>query len=194
MSFTLFRRMLLIIGAAVAIAAAALPAVSDAAPKGGSGGDSSYCDTLLARIKLYDSIAKDKSEPARVRAFYKARANALVVQGQFEGCSWAPKSGAIKGGGTNGVPGGGATIASIRATTTGDKQHDEYCRGVAELIEQAEREGDAAAIHDPQGAAEWYALADYYLERATRNGCRFTFLRSRVGGVQQPLTIAVSPR
>ena len=85
--------------------------------------------------------------------------------------------------------------ASIRATTTGNQQQDEYCRGVAELIEQAEREGDAASISgDHQGAAEWHALAEYYLERATRNRYRFTLLRHRVGGIQQPLTIAVSPR
>jgi hypothetical protein len=194
MSVTLLRRMLLIIGAAVAIAAAALPAASHAAPpKGGSGGDSSYCDTLLARIKLYDSIAKDKSEPARVRAFYKARAAALVVQGQAEGCSWAPK--ALRGGGKTGVPGAGATIASLKAQPTGDKQHDEYCREVGKLIEQAEREGDAASLSgDEQGAAEWYALAEYFIERATRNGCRFILLRHRAGGVQQPQTIAVSPR
>jgi hypothetical protein len=196
MSVKLFRRMLLIIGAAVALAAAALPSASYAAPpKGGSGGDSSYCDTLLARIKLYDSIAKDRSEPARVRAFYKARAAALVAQGQSEGCSWAPRSRSIKGGGKTGVPGAGAMIASVKATTTGDKQHDEYCRGVAALIENAEREGDSAAVGgDPEGAAEWYALAEYFLERATRNGCRFTFLRHRAGGVQPPQTIAVSPR
>jgi hypothetical protein len=196
MSFTLLRRFVLIIAAAVAFAAAALPAASQAAPpKGGGGGDSGYCDTLLARIKLYDSIAKDKTEPARVRAFYKARAQALIIEGQSEGCSWAPRSRAIKGGGTNGTPGAGATLMAIRATTTGDKQHDEYCRGVAALIENAEKEGDAAYLSgDHQGAAEWYALAEYFLERATRNGCRFTFLRHRAGGMQQPLTIAVSPR
>jgi hypothetical protein len=187
--------MLLIIGAAVAFAAAALPAASQAAPpKGGSGGDSGYCDTLLARIKLYDSIAKDKTEPARVRAFYAARARGLIVEAQSEGCSWAPKSAGLKSGGKTGVPGAGATIAFIKATTTGDKQHDEYCRGVAELIENAERQGDDHAISDPQQAAEWYALAEYFLERATRNGCRFVQLRHRVGGIRPPQTIAVSPR
>ena len=194
MSLTLLRRLMLVIGAAAALAAVALPSASYAAPKGGSGGDSSYCDTLLARIKLYDSIAKDKREPAKVRAFYKARANALIVQGQSEGCSWAPKSGALKGGGKTGVPGAGAAIASIKATTTGNQQHDEYCRGVAELIEHAEEEGDNHAVSDPQQAAEWYALAEYFLERATRNGCRFTFLRHRAGGIRPPQTIAVSPR
>lgn len=194
MSVKSFRRMLLLFGAAVALAAAALPSASYAAPPtGGGGGDSSYCDTLLARIKLYDSIAKDRRQPAKVRAFYKARAAALVAQGQSEGCSWAPK--ALKGGGKTGVPGAGTTLASIKAQPTGNQQHDEYCRGVAELIENAEREGDAAYVSgDHQGAAEWYALAEYFLERATRNGCRFTFLRHRVGGVRPPLTIAVSPR
>jgi hypothetical protein len=185
--------MLLIMGAAVALAAAALPAASHAAPpKGGSGGDSGYCATLLARVKLYDSIAKDKSEPPRVRAFYAARARALVVQGQIEGCSWAPK--ALKRGGTTGVPVAGATLASIKATTTGNQQHDEYCRGVAKLIEDAERQGDDHAISDPQQAAEWYALAEYFLERATRNGCRFMGLRHRPGAIRPPQTIAVSPR
>ena len=196
MSVTLFRRMLLIIGAVVALAAAALPAASHAAPpKGGSGGDSGYCDTLLARIKLYDSIAKDKSEPPRVRAFYKARAASLIAEAQTEGCSWAPGSGALKGGGKTGVPGPGAAIASIKATTTGNQQQDEYCRGVAALIDEAVKEGDDAwASGDSQGAAEWWALAEYYLERATRNGCRFMNLRHRPGAIRPPLTIAVSPR
>jgi hypothetical protein len=195
MSLTLLRRTILIIGAAVALAAAVLPAASHAAPPtGGTGGGSSYCDTLLARIKLYDSIANDKREPARVRAFYKARANALIAQGQSEGCSWAPKRSALTGGGKTGVPGPGATVASVKATTTGNQTHDEYCRGVAELIENAERQGDDHAVSDPEQAAEWYALAEYFLERATRNGCRFTFLRSRAGGIRPPQTIAVSPR
>jgi hypothetical protein len=194
MSVTLFRRMLLIIGAAVALAAAALPAASHAAPpKGGSGGDSGYCDTLLARIKLYDSIAKDKSEPPRVRAFYAARARALITEAQAEGCSWAPK--ALRGGGKTSVPGPGAAIASIRATTTGNQQQDEYCRGVAALIDEAMQAGDDAWFSgDKQGAAEWWALAEYYLERATRNGCRFMNLRHRPGAIRPPQTIAVSPR
>ena len=103
---------------------------------------------------------------------------------------------ALKGGGKTGLPTGGATIASIKAHPTGDQQHDEYCRGVAALIDEAVEQGDAAwASGDTQGAAEWWALAEYYLERATRNGCRFTFLRHRVGRVQQPQeTLALTPR
>jgi len=197
MSVKSFRRMLLIFGAAVALAAAALPSASYAAPPtGGGDDDSAYCDTLRARLKLFHDISKDKSQSAKVRAFYKARANAVLSQAKHEGCSWAQGPAALRGAGETGTPAGArAGILSVKATTTGNQQHDEYCRGVADLINEAEQAGDDAAVSgDVQGSNEWYALADYYIERASRNGCRFTMLRSRPGGIRPPQTIAVSPR
>ena len=196
MSITLLRRFVLVIAAVAALAAVALPSASYAAPPtGGSGGDGGYCDTLRARLKLFHDLSKDKSQPAKVRAFYKARANAVLSQAKTEGCSWAQGPAALRGGRTGTPPAAAAAIASVKATTTGDQQHDEYCRGVADLINQAEQAGDDANVSgDTQGAAEWYALADYYIERATRNGCRFTLLRLRPGAIRPPLTIAVSPR
>lgn len=197
MSLTLLRRTILIVGAAVAIAAAALPSASyGAPPTGGGSGDSGYCDTLKARLKLFHDISKDKSQPARVRAFYKARANAVLSQAKQEGCSWAQGPAALRGAGDTGTPTGTrAAIASVKASSTGNKDLDDFCRKVADLINEAERAGDDAAVSgDIQGSNEWYALADYYIERASRHGCRFMDLRQRSGAIRPPQTIAVSPR
>lgn len=196
MSLTLLRRIILIIGAAVALAAAALPAASHAKPAGQSGGgNSGYCQTLKDRKDLYNKIANDKSEPPKVREFYAGKARGAASTAISEGCSWTKPQAAKRGGGKGTPPAAGAAILAIKANPTGNQQHDEYCRGVADLINEAEREGDAALLSgDDQGAAEWYALAEYFTERATRNGCRFMDLRHRPGVVRLPETIAVSPR
>jgi hypothetical protein len=189
-----YRRSALLI---VAAAVLAMPSASLAKPAGGGGGgDSGYCKTLKDRKDLYSGIANDRSEPPKVRKFYADKARGAASTAIAEGCNWTkPPAAAKRGGGTGTAPGPGSAIVFIKANPTGNQQQDEYCRGVAELINNAEKEGDAALLSgDEQGAAEWYALAEYFTERATRNGCRFMDLRHRVGGIQPPLTIALSPR
>jgi hypothetical protein len=188
------RRIVLFIAA---VAVLALPSTSLAKPAGGGGGgDTGYCQTLKDRKDLYSDIANDKSEPPKVRAFYATKARGAASTAISEGCKWTKPPAAAKGRGDKPPVGGtAATAVFIKANPTGNQQQDEYCRGVAELINNAEKEGDAALLGgDQQGAAEWYALAEYFTERATRNGCRFMDLRTKVGGVRPPQTIAVSPR
>jgi hypothetical protein len=189
------RRIALFVVAAVAVLV--LPSASLAKPAsgGGGGGDSSRCQTLKDRKDLYNGIANDKSQPSKVREFYGAKARGAAAQGLQEGCSWTKPPAAKRTGGNGTTTSPAATLTFIKNNPNGSQQHNEYCRGVADLINEAEREGDAALLRgDEQGANEWYALADEFLERATRNGCRFTYLKHRVGGVQQPLTLALSPR
>ncbi len=76
------------------------------------------------------------------------------------------------------VPTTQTTVSELKATSTGNQQQDEYCAGVAKLVEEAESEGDRAVINgDQAGADAWYDLADYFIDQATQNGCRFVFAR-----------------
>ena len=191
------RRIALFVVAAVAVLV--LPSSSLAAPasaEGGGGGNSSYCKTLKDRKDLYNDIATDKSQPAKVREFYGAKARGAALAGMEEGCNWTkPPAAAKRSGGTVTTPSPAAKLTFLKSHPSGNQQQDEYCRGVADLINEAEREGDAALLRgDSQGAAEWYALAEYFLERATRNGCRFTYLKHRLATVKPVQTLAVSPR
>jgi hypothetical protein len=67
------------------------------------------------------------------------------------------------------------TVAKVKANPSGNGNLDNYCSQVADLISDAERQGDdALTAGDPQGASEWFELADYMTYTATQNGCRFT--------------------
>ncbi len=82
---------------------------------------------------------------------------------------------AAPGGGTS-VPQPQSTVSALKAHPTGNTQQDEYCSGVAKLIAEAEAEGDAALLRGDRAEADaWYALADYFLDQSTQNGCRFVF-------------------
>jgi hypothetical protein len=80
---------------------------------------------------------------------------------------------------TTGMPSGGnvpSGVAFIKANPTGNPSQDDYCRKAADLIADAERQGDqATADNHPQDADAWYELADYMIDVATQNGCRFVF-------------------
>ncbi len=67
------------------------------------------------------------------------------------------------------------TVARVKASPTGNGKLDSYCSAVADLITDAENQGDEASInnHD-QDAAEWYELADHMTYTSTKNGCTFT--------------------
>lgn len=82
---------------------------------------------------------------------------------------------AVTGGGTR-VPPSRAAVAALKATTTGNQQQDDYCAGVAKLIDDAEHQGDLAVLNGDQASADaWYDLAEEFIDRATQNGCRFVF-------------------
>lgn len=82
---------------------------------------------------------------------------------------------AAPGGGTS-VPQPQNAVSALKAHPTGNRQQDEYCSAVAKLIADADAEGDAALIRGDQAEADaWYALADYFLDQSTQNGCRFVF-------------------
>lgn len=217
--FTRLALALLAIGfAGTAIA----PAASHAAPNNGGGpssSDSELCKTLHDRLKRYNDLANDASQPKNVRAYYKGRAFNVLDRARRAGCSWAAIQGQAltpvsqpgdaaateaarktrratfdrlttargkqqrsgkrraAGAGTP-VPTTQTTVSEIKATTTGNQQQDEYCAGVAKLVADAEAEGDRAVINgDQAGADAWYDLADYFIDQATQNGCRFVFAR-----------------
>lgn len=70
--------------------------------------------------------------------------------------------------------GKGSTTFRVSATTTGDPKQDSYCSGVAELVTDAELQGDTALGNgQDESAAEWYGLSEYMIDVASRNGCRF---------------------
>lgn len=207
----------------IAITATAIsPAVSSAAPNNGGGpssSDSEFCKTLFDRLKRYNDLANDASQPKNVREYYKGRAFNVLDRARRAGCSWAAIQGQAlttvsqpgdaaateaarktrraafdrlttargrqqrsgkrraAGVGTR-VPTTQTTVSAIKATSTGNQQQDEYCAGVAKLVADAEAEGDRAVINgDQAGADAWYDLADYFIDQATQNGCRFVFAR-----------------
>ena len=75
----------------------------------------------------------------------------------------------------------GTRTVYIKANPTGNPTQDEYCRQVAELVDDAYRQGDAAFLSgDQEGGQAWYDLAAEFIDRATMNGCRFSLsLKSR---------------
>lgn len=83
------------------------------------------------------------------------------------------------GGGSH-TPHTAAAIAEIKANPSGSPKQDQYCADVAKLIDEAEAEAEADRAlldGDAASAAAWYDLADYFLDQATQNGCRFVFLK-----------------
>jgi hypothetical protein len=101
----------------------------------------------------------------------------------------------LAGGQTGPRPQATTTMAAIKAQPTGNAQQDEYCRAVADLIQDAYNQGDQAFIAgDDEGAQAWYDLAGEMTDRATQNGCRFTFLIRRVAGLDVRLAGVVIAR
>lgn len=85
-----------------------------------------------------------------------------------------------------------ATVAAVKAHPTGNQQQDAYCSAVAQLIDEAEREGDnALARGDDASANAWYDLADEFIDRATQNGCRFVIALKAHRGLR-PVAPAVA--
>jgi hypothetical protein len=69
------------------------------------------------------------------------------------------------------VPANAASKSSaITAKTTGIKKQDDYCRGVAKLVNEANHEADNASGSEE---AEWRDLANEFQAGAERNGCSF---------------------
>ena len=74
-----------------------------------------------------------------------------------------------------GVSGGTVHAAPISTNPTGNSRLDDLCRRAADLINQANTEGDLALIHgDDAGAQAWYDLADEMLSRSKGWGCNFS--------------------
>ena len=64
------------------------------------------------------------------------------------------------------------------ATVTGKPKLDDYCKGVADLINDAVAQGEAHAYAGRNDEARaWQALADELEKRATENGCTFVWAR-----------------
>lgn len=101
--------------------------------------------------------------PARTTRTTRRRATFRALNRSF-------RTGAT--GGTIGrVPSG---VAYIKAAPSGNPSQDDYCRKVADLIADADKQGDVASINGNQESADaWYELADYMTDVATQNGCRF---------------------
>lgn len=104
----------------------------------------------------------------------------------------APRRGFARGaqrraaGGTTQAPPSQPSVAAIKAHPTGNSQQDEYCAAVGQLIDEAEREGDNAALRGDEASADaWYDLADEFIDRATQNGCRFTLALTAQRGTRQ---------
>lgn len=206
---------------AIGLAGTAIaPAASHAAPNNGGGpssSDSEFCKTLFDRLKRFNDLANDPTQPKNVREFYKGRAVNVLDRARRAGCSWAAlqiqapttvsgdaaataaaaarakkrtvfdrltttrtqqkrsSKRRLTGGGTP-VPTSTTTVSALKATTTGNQQQDQYCAGVAKLIDEAQAEGDRALLNGDQASADaWYDLADEFIDRATQNGCRFVF-------------------
>ncbi|MGK2936954.1 MAG: hypothetical protein ACSLFR_03990 [Solirubrobacteraceae bacterium] len=217
---TRFTRLALAVLAIGLAGTAIAPAASHAAANNGGGptsSDSEFCKTLFDRLKRFNDLANDASQPKNVREFYKARAVNVLDRARRAGCGWAalqsqaPTTAAVRGdaaataaartrkrtafdrlttartqqkrsskrrltGGGTRVPSSTTTVAELKATTTGNQQQDEYCAGVAKLIEDAQAEGDRAMLNNDQASADaWYDLADYFIDQSTQNGCRFVF-------------------
>ncbi len=71
---------------------------------------------------------------------------------------------------------GAATTTSAQAkgispTTTGNTKQDSYCRGAADLVNDAYEQAGSAT--NGQDAAEWYDLGQEIQARAEQNGCSF---------------------
>jgi hypothetical protein len=111
---------------------------------------------------------------------------------RLSGVQRARRAAMLAGGQTDTRPEAPATIAAIKAQPTGNPQQDEYCSKVADLIEDAYRQGDQAfASGDDEGGQAWYDLAGEFTDRATQNGCRFTFLIRGVVAIDQRLAAGV---
>lgn len=73
-------------------------------------------------------------------------------------------------------PSGGAGVvyAKVSAAQTNDPKLNSYCNAVADLINDAEAQGDHAAGNgDSSGAQEWWDLSEHMIDVSTGNGCRF---------------------
>ncbi len=89
-------------------------------------------------------------------------------------------------GGSTRVPSSQSTATALKATTTGNQQHDDYCAGVAKLINEAEAEGDRQlGLGNDAEAQAWWDLAEEFIDRATQNGCRFTLALRAQAQLQQ---------
>ncbi|MBJ7330594.1 MAG: hypothetical protein JHC95_11910 [Solirubrobacteraceae bacterium] len=164
---------------AIAMAAAAVPAVSGAAQNTGSGpaGNSELCNTLRDRMQRYHDISTDPTQPKNVRDFYKYRARNTLDRARAAGCGWAAVQAKQQTTGGGRVPQATVSVSAIKATTTGNQQQDEYCAGVAKLIQDAWDQGDRQiGLGNDAEAQAWYDLAEDFIDRATQNGCRFTAL------------------
>jgi hypothetical protein len=205
--------------------ASAMPSPSVAVPNNGGGtSESDVCNSLLERLKRYHTISKNRNETKAVREFYAAQAQLTLLQGKRNNCQWAAQA-LVSGQGTVAVdavdgitatraskrftrraarlagdqtgprPETTATLAKIKAQPTGDSQQDEYCRGVADLIDDAYSQGDQAFISgDEEGAQAWYDLAAEFTDRATQNGCRFTLAVRRAHGILQRHAVVIAAR
>lgn len=90
--FTSITRIVLAVLAAAIAVTAISPAVSTAAQNNGGGpssSDSELCNRLYDRLKRYNDMANDPSEPKNVREFYKGRAANTLDRARLAGCRWA---------------------------------------------------------------------------------------------------------
>jgi hypothetical protein len=64
-----------------------------------------------------------------------------------------------------------AQAKGISATPTGNSKQDTYCKGAADLVNDAYEQAGSATTN--QDAAEWYDLGQEFQARAESNGCSF---------------------
>jgi hypothetical protein len=121
------------------------------------------------------------------------------AKGTFKRLGVQLKSGRVArlAGGQSGTPHPPTTTTAVALTSqpTGNPQQDDYCSKVADLINDAYRQGDLALINgDDEGAQAWYDLAAEFIDRSTQNGCRFTMNIRRVLGLKHLLDAGVIAR
>jgi hypothetical protein len=77
-----------------------------------------------------------------------------------------------------GVAAAPAHAKPVTAHPTGNKQQDEYCRGVADLINDALANRDSHDVSSSEWV-EWNDLAREFQARASDNGCSFAIKAKR---------------
>lgn len=125
------------------------------------------------------------SPDAQAARLSSARVSALVPGAKLPGPLRTTARGLRAGAGLGlpAGPGGSTSVARINSHPTGDPGLDEYCRKVADLVNDAILQSDLALINnDPQGSQEWWDLAMYMLAYSKSKGCNFSN-RIRVGSV-----------
>jgi hypothetical protein len=87
-----------------------------------------------------------------------------------------------------------AQAKGISATPTGNSKQDTYCKGAADLVNDAYE--NAGSSTNNQDAAEWYDLGQEFQARAEQNGCTFkaSIKRRATKSVSKSATAAKAKR